>query len=220
MFFSAVASATQLDRRLLVGLELEAAVLDVALVGGDGLDGVDVALAEPLHEVELGDELVEAVGGEEHVDEADVARLVHAHGARLELLAREAEVVLRDLEQVLVLADLLLDGGEAVHGLVVALDGQGDLGVERFELGGDLARASLLLGDRRGARDRGDGEDEDEDAGEEEERGDCPSHAVHCIASLRARAEACCARVEVSGQSGVRAGRADSGRPSHIGRRP
>ena len=76
----------ELGGRLLVGVELDAPVLDVLLVGGDALDGVDVAVAQALHEVELGDEVVEAVGGEEDVDDADVARLVDALGARCELL--------------------------------------------------------------------------------------------------------------------------------------
>ena len=88
---------------LLVGVELDAPVLDVSLVGGDGLDGVDVAVAQALHEIELGDEVVEAVGGEEDVDDAHVARLVDALGARLQLRVGDIEVVLGDLEQMLVL---------------------------------------------------------------------------------------------------------------------
>ena len=98
----------QLGGRLLVGVELDPAVLDVLLVGGDALDGVDVAVAQPLHEVELGHEVVEAVGREEDVDDADVAGPVHVLGARGELLVGDAEVVLGHLEQPLVLLDLRL----------------------------------------------------------------------------------------------------------------
>ena len=153
----------ELGGRLLVGVELDAAVLDVLLVGGDGLDGVDVAVAQTLHEVELGDEVVEAVRGEEDVDDADVARLVDALARATAAACWRLEVVLGDLEEVLVLLDLLLHGGQLAGGLVVLLDRHVGLVVDALQLRLDLAQPCFLLGDggggslRRRERRRGGG---------------------------------------------------------------
>ena len=173
----------ELGGRLLVGVELDPAVLDVLLVGGDALDGVDVAVAQPLHEVELGHEVVEAVGGEQDVDDADVTRPVHVLGARGELLVGDLEVVLGHLEQPLVLLDLLLDRGELRGGLVVLLHGHVDLVVDVLQLGLHLAQLCFLAADGGGERGGGEGEGEKEGA-EKDREGDDPSFAVHCIASF------------------------------------
>ena len=179
----------QLGGRLLVGVELDAPVLDVLLVGGDALDGVDVAVAEPLHDVELGHEVVEAVGRHQDVDDADVARPVHVFGARGELLVGDLEVVLGHLEQPLVLLDLRRDRVELGGGLVVLLHGHVDLVVHGLELGLHRAQLRFLAAD--GGGEGGGGENEGEKEGsEKDEESENPSIAVHCIASFWASAPA------------------------------
>ena len=187
----------ELGGRLLVGVELDPPVLDVLTVGRDALDGVDVAVAQPLHEIELGHEVVEAVGGEEDVDDADVTRLVDVLGPRRELLVGDVQVVLGDLEQPLVLLDLRLDGGELRGGLVVLLHGHVDLVVDALQLGLHLAQLCFLAADGRGERGGGEGEGEEEGAEKDRERDD-PSFAVHCIASFWAPRLPRTALVEVS----------------------
>ena len=152
----------QLGGRLLVGVELDPPVLDVLLVGGDALDGVDVAVAETLHDVELGHEVVEAVGREQDVDDAYVARLVHVIGAGGELLVGDLELVLGDLEQPLVLLDLRVTVSSWRRGLVVLLHGHVDLAVHGLQLGLHLAQVRLLAGDGGGEGGRGEGREKAE----------------------------------------------------------
>ncbi len=166
-------------RLLLVGLQLEAAVLDVALVRGDRLDRVHVGVADALHERELCDQLVEARGREEDVDEALGALLVQVDGARLELGVGQPEVVLGHVEQMLVLSDGRLDVGQLGRRHVVFLDGQVGLTVDLTESRADLLELRALLGERSG-RDRTGRRDAEEEGDEEEdeERRD-PSCACH-----------------------------------------
>ena len=175
----------QLGGGLLVGVELDPAVLDLQAVVLDAVDGVDVAVAEPLHHVELRDQVVEVAGGEQHVHDAHVARLVDVEGAGAELLVGHAEVVLGDLEQALVLLDLPLDRLELRGGLVVLLDRHVGLVVHGLEASLHLGKLRLLAAD--GGGECGGSESEGEKEGAEQDR-DCddPSFAVHCIASLRA----------------------------------
>ena len=84
----------QLDRRLAVRLEGDAAVGDLLAVGGGGVHDVGVALGHPLHHVELRDQLVEGARREEHVDDAGFVRLVGLAGARGEVLVGDAQLVL------------------------------------------------------------------------------------------------------------------------------
>ena len=178
----------QRGRDVLVRLELEAAVLDVAAIGGDGLDGVDVAVADAVHHVELRDQLVEGVGSEEDVDDADVARLVDVLGAYLELLVGRLEVLPGDVQEMLVLLDLQLDAAQPARSLVVFLNGHRDLRVDRLEPGLNCLETGFLVGDRR--RGRSCGEEEGEEAGAEDEgesRAPCAVHTLHSIESSRAR---------------------------------
>jgi hypothetical protein len=160
----------ELGRRLPVYLQLHAAVLDVVPVGCDRTDGVDVAVAEALHHVELRHEVVEAARREQHVHDADVARLVDVLGARLELLGGDLEVVLGDVEQVLVLLDLLLHRRELTRSLVVLLGRDLGLVVDLVEPALDRLEAGLLLGDGRGGRRRRERERGDE---ETQKKGEC-----------------------------------------------
>ena len=175
----------QLGGGLLVRLEREPAALDVALVGGDGVDGVDVAVAEPFHQVQLGDQFVEAVGLEDDVDDADVARLVDVLGALHELLVGALEVRARRLELLLVLFDLRLDGLELARRLVVLLDGDLGLGGDGAEARLDGLQARLGLGDGARRRRRGGGDEHDRHDAEHGEGGglDEVAASVHSVLS-------------------------------------
>ena len=100
---------------------------------------------------QLVDQLREVGGGEERVERRDVVVLVQGHGALHERETGLRQLVARERLLPLVDADLGADGLQGGGGLRVALDRRLDTGVERADLGRQLAR---LLACRAAVRRR------------------------------------------------------------------
>jgi len=135
----------ELGRCLHVGAERDAPVLDLALVGGDRPDEVHVAVAETLHEVELGDQIVESASREDDIHEPRLGRLVDALSASRQLPVGDREIALGRRQQTLILLDLVPRGLELGDRLVVVLHGFLDLRADPLELRLHLTQARLLV---------------------------------------------------------------------------
>ena len=152
----------QLDGRRAVGLEGDATIGDLLAVHLGLAGRLGVALRHALHHVELREEVVEGPGREDDVDDARVVGLVDLPGTRREVIVGDVELVLRDLEQVLVAGDAVLDVLELAGRLVVTLDGHVGLLVDLAELRLHGGEPRLLRGDGAGRRGRGEREKHNE----------------------------------------------------------
>ncbi len=150
----ALAGAHELLRRALVGHQGRRPVGELPFGRLDGADDVTVAARDGAHHGELGDEVAEVGGAEHGVDGAQVLMLVHRHGTRRQGGAGEAELLVGEALESAVVLDLPADRLESTRRAGVARDGAADLGVERGDLRGELARLGLVLLQRSRARAR------------------------------------------------------------------
>ena len=148
----ALAGADELLRRALVGRELDRPVGELPLGGLDGPHDVPVAAGDGAHHGQLRDQIAQVGGAEDGVHGRHVVVLVHGDGPRDERGAGQAELLVREALQPLVLLELLAHRLEPARRARVPRDGGADLRVETGDLGRDgLGLVAVLLELRRSA---------------------------------------------------------------------
>ena len=158
------------DGRLAILLQGQAAVGDLPSVRPRRARRLCIALRHALHDVELGEQVVERVRGEDDIEDPGAVGLVHLAGARREVIVGHAELVLGDLEQLGVAGDAALHVLQPGGGFVVPLHGDSRLLVDLGQLRLDGLELLLLGLDGTGRSSDGQCEDDEQRAQTEEGR--------------------------------------------------